>query len=140
MVFPLLNAGDRVSDGAPYAVLCKVLCGGGGCPFAEKPGTLAPVPAGGRGEIRLKGLIFPAGDYELTLRIADGSSRTVKLKVVAARAVPATMKGTPKQIWTRPRRIRSSSNDRPIESSGRSGDGPSGLRLDVTRHPTGQIS
>lgn len=95
LAFPVSNSGDEVSDQTPYSISCKALGGGATCPFDDKRGTLSSIMANKRGEIRIEGLRFPAGDFELTLKLANVTSKLLKLNVAAAAVKPKAVKSTP---------------------------------------------
>jgi hypothetical protein len=113
LAFPLSNNGDAASDRTSYSLACTARGGGAKCPFTRKPGTLAALAAGKNGEIKLRGLKFPAGDYELKLKLADGTATTVRLEVADASTKPAIL---PKALKSKPAIKLQPDNDRPPQA------------------------
>jgi hypothetical protein len=98
-VFQVLNTGDLASEATTYTVNCKKLSNAATkCPDFNKRGSLAAISAQGRRDVEVKLASVVAGEYELEITLANGTLKTVKLKVAEAEVqrAPGASRSTPK--------------------------------------------
>jgi len=104
-IFRVINSGDAASKASTYSVECKKLSNAASkCPAFNKRGSLTAIGAKRGKDIKIKLTSVVAGVYKLKLKLANGVTQTLTLKVSAAKLTikPGVPKSTPK-VHSKPR-------------------------------------
>lgn len=104
-IFRVINSGDAASKASTYSVECKKLSNAASkCPAFSKRGSLTAIGAKRGKDIKIKLTSVVAGVYKLKLKLANGVTQTLTLKVSAAKLTikPGVPKSTPK-VHSKPR-------------------------------------